>query len=259
YQRRHLVHTVRSVGLGTAGVMAGVPVAMTAMAAVATVAPPLPPGTGLAVYVAWTYALFAASSQPERVAALLARGRTGAREAWTAVRDTVRPARMVPSGRVLQWTQAQEGGGPIPLTRSHLRGARIVPAGGERFAVHLPVMDLRLDGWHADALAGRLALRLNRHGGDARDVAAALRSIQTFGGPAGYLDRLSGREMEIGPGAPRMGIQALALEMALHEETERRAMDGELAALREMWRQAEEIAAIADALPVVPAPDPPRL
>lgn len=50
-----------------------------------------------------------------------------------------------------------------------------------------------------------------------------------------------------------------ALEMALHEEQERRAMDGELAALQAMWRQAEEIAAIADALPELPAPEPPRI
>ena len=48
-------------------------------------------------------------------------------------------------------------------------------------------------------------------------------------------------------------MASLALEMALHEETERRAMEGELAALTEMWRQAEEIAAIADRLPDDPA------
>ena len=40
----------------------------------------------------------------------------------------------------------------------------------------------------------------------------------------------------------------LALEMAAHEETERRALEGELAALEQMWRDAEEIAAIADDL-----------
>jgi hypothetical protein len=40
----------------------------------------------------------------------------------------------------------------------------------------------------------------------------------------------------------------LALEMAAHEETERQAMQGELAALEAVWRDAEEIAAIADSL-----------
>ena len=40
----------------------------------------------------------------------------------------------------------------------------------------------------------------------------------------------------------------LAIEMALHEDDERRAMEGELAALEERWRDAEEIAGIADGL-----------
>jgi hypothetical protein len=39
-----------------------------------------------------------------------------------------------------------------------------------------------------------------------------------------------------------------ALEMAANEAAERRAMEGELAALEESWREAEEIASIADNL-----------
>jgi hypothetical protein len=42
--------------------------------------------------------------------------------------------------------------------------------------------------------------------------------------------------------------QRLALEMALHEEQERAALDGELRALEQAWQEAEEIAAIADDL-----------
>jgi hypothetical protein len=42
---------------------------------------------------------------------------------------------------------------------------------------------------------------------------------------------------------------ALALEMALQDEAERRALQGELATLEAAWREAEEIAHIADALP----------
>jgi hypothetical protein len=41
--------------------------------------------------------------------------------------------------------------------------------------------------------------------------------------------------------------------MGLREEEEQRAMAGELAALERAWREAEEIAGIADAL-LVPAP-----
>jgi hypothetical protein len=40
----------------------------------------------------------------------------------------------------------------------------------------------------------------------------------------------------------------LALEMAAHEDIERRAMEGELAILERAWRDAEEIAAISDSM-----------
>jgi hypothetical protein len=43
-------------------------------------------------------------------------------------------------------------------------------------------------------------------------------------------------------------VDRLALEMAAHEESERRAMSGELALLKAAWRGAEEIAEIADAM-----------
>jgi hypothetical protein len=47
--------------------------------------------------------------------------------------------------------------------------------------------------------------------------------------------------------------QRLALEMALHEEDERRALEGELAELEARWKEAEEIAAISDDLLVPPS------
>ena len=43
-------------------------------------------------------------------------------------------------------------------------------------------------------------------------------------------------------------VERLALEMAVNEESERRAMGGELKELAEEWRRAEELAAIADEL-----------
>jgi hypothetical protein len=45
----------------------------------------------------------------------------------------------------------------------------------------------------------------------------------------------------------------LALEMVAHEDSERRALEGELALLEQAWRDAEEIAAIADRL-AIPEP-----
>jgi hypothetical protein len=48
---------------------------------------------------------------------------------------------------------------------------------------------------------------------------------------------------------PRLPVEdRLALEMAANEDTERRALEGELEELEAAWREAEEIAAIADSL-----------
>jgi hypothetical protein len=49
-------------------------------------------------------------------------------------------------------------------------------------------------------------------------------------------------------------VDRLALEMAANEDVERRALEGELSELEAAWREAEEIAAIADALPSRRAP-----
>jgi hypothetical protein len=43
-------------------------------------------------------------------------------------------------------------------------------------------------------------------------------------------------------------VDRLALEIAAHEESERRLLEGELADLEAAWREADEIASIADAL-----------
>jgi hypothetical protein len=51
------------------------------------------------------------------------------------------------------------------------------------------------------------------------------------------------------------GITQLAFEMALHDESERRALEGELDLLEDAWREAESIARIADALPDEPPED----
>jgi hypothetical protein len=50
-------------------------------------------------------------------------------------------------------------------------------------------------------------------------------------------------------------VRRLALEMALHEHTEQRALEGELSELESAWREAEDIAGIADNLLVPPHAD----
>jgi hypothetical protein len=59
--------------------------------------------------------------------------------------------------------------------------------------------------------------------------------------------RLQGRGVKPAA-APVPRPTMLAVEMLLHEELERHALAGELKLLRARWREAEEIASIADSI-----------
>ncbi|HYD51281.1 MAG TPA: hypothetical protein VEA99_01590 [Gemmatimonadaceae bacterium] len=109
-------------------------------------------------------------------------------------------------------------------------------------------------------VTGVLLAGTNRHGGSARDVQRAVGLIESEGDAAAYLataaqlggarHRVLSRLNELRRlGALRLStVECLALEMAVHEDAERRALDGELEALEGAWREAEEVGAIADAL-----------
>lgn len=99
----------------------------------------------------------------------------------------------------------------------------------------------------------------NRFGGSDAHVQQAVQQIERAGDANRFISAASdrngwrrGRITSIlnsyrGFGALRLsGTERLALEMAVHEEHERRALEGELATLRAAWRDAEEIAAISD-------------
>ena len=116
-----------------------------------------------------------------------------------------------------------------------------------------------LDGPHAGQIAGQLLSRLNPRGGNPGELRQATRLITDAGDPEQYI-RSSGilrytrrRKNTIfwDDSVGVLGLTAterLALEIAMHEDTERQAMHGELSALESAWRDAEEIAAIADSL-----------
>ncbi len=123
-----------------------------------------------------------------------------------------------------------------------------------------------LSGDEAIRAARHLLPRINRAGGSTADVADAVQALersQSTGAQALFSemalryrksrdtsqrvfrwggDKVDGsavvREM---PAAVR-----LAMEMSLHEEDERRALEGELFLLEDRWREAEEVAAISD-------------
>jgi hypothetical protein len=121
---------------------------------------------------------------------------------------------------------------------------------------------------------GVLLARVNRRGGSASTVARAA-NVVTAADTAGYPSKVareyavlhtvgvldvargkrSGRvtrydDQPVDRAAlPNLPADVrLALEMSIHEHSEQRAIDGELAELEAAWREAEEIAAIADDL-----------
>ena len=116
-------------------------------------------------------------------------------------------------------------------------------------------MHSRFTGDAALRVLGKLLPQFNRAGGSDRQVQGAVRLIERAG-DAAALAPLAIRAVR------RAGITTLAyfppeirlaLEMAAHEEGERRALEGQLAWLEAAWREAEELASIADSLTPPPA------
>jgi hypothetical protein len=114
-----------------------------------------------------------------------------------------------------------------------------------------------LEGEAAVRAAGALLPLVNRNGGSAADVQRAVGLVEEAETPerlfASAAQTLAARSGSgFGNVRPRTALRRvplakrLALEMAAHEESERRALEGELYLLEEAWQQAEEIAAIAD-------------
>jgi hypothetical protein len=107
------------------------------------------------------------------------------------------------------------------------------------------------------ALASMLP-HLNRDGGNAKrvrdavDVIAGARDVEELLRKAAVNTEAKKTHLKIKDGESNVGALPgrfrLALEMALHEEHETRAMEGELRELEDRWRDAETIAAIADSL-----------
>jgi hypothetical protein len=98
----------------------------------------------------------------------------------------------------------------------------------------------------ARRIAGRLVPLINRFGGTRNQVSQALRDLDECGGPDRYLSWAARRSMP--GGSLWASAHWLGVEMALNEENERYALESELAHLEDAWKDAEELAAIADRL-----------
>lgn len=118
-------------------------------------------------------------------------------------------------------------------------------------------------GEEAVRVTSLLLPKLNSMAGPKQTVRDAVQRIEDAGSPERYLEQLP--EKVRAADVERFGDRKvnekkrslitklpkdtkLALEMAVHEEQERRALEGELWLLEAAWREAEEIAGIADNL-----------
>jgi hypothetical protein len=127
--------------------------------------------------------------------------------------------------------------------------------------------EVTLQGDDAMRAAGKILPAVNVKGGNKNDVQVAVNHLESMPDPL-KLFRVatsSGRRMQSAVKPKRRSrrpnvaddetfidrippTMLLAMEMAAHEDVERRAMEGELAILEAAWRQAEEIASISDNL-----------
>ncbi|MDE2803653.1 MAG: hypothetical protein OXN18_00755 [Gemmatimonadota bacterium] len=145
------------------------------------------------------------------------------------------------------------------MNRARINRARLVPADDESgFSVEAKARGVtsgeeRFEGADGVRALNAILPSINARGGSRRTVQDAVSSIAFAGQPDRLVRRLASRRPS--PYSPA-GVQMstlpkptrLALEMALHEEQERRALEGELWVLERAWREAEEIAEISDNL-----------
>jgi hypothetical protein len=96
--------------------------------------------------------------------------------------------------------------------------------------------------------AGSLLPALNWGGANATEVARATDLVERTAGSAREIFDLAASQKGSESLLKLETPIRLALEMAAHEESERRALEGELALLETAWKEAEEIAGIADDL-----------
>jgi hypothetical protein len=145
----------------------------------------------------------------------------------------------------------------IKLKRPDLLGTRLrAPDAGDGYRLEVRKGKRKewFEGDEAERHIGVIMPKMNRMGGKEGVVRDAVSEIEHHGHPDGFLAAVvTGDRFKDKHGVPgyvnKMPTPTkLALEMALHEEQERRALEGELWRLERRWREAEEIAAIADDL-----------
>ena len=161
-------------------------------------------------------------------------------------RNSVTQAKLRPAaGRVIKRNKLE-----LPFT--HRRPAE--DGQGLRLSIRKGKKEVWFEGAEAERFASQIVPRMNSKGGKKQTVQTAVSEIEHYGHPDDFLAQVVTGDRFLGKGRVPGYIDKmpaptkLALEMALHEEEERRALEGELWRLERAWQEAEEIAAISDGL-----------
>lgn len=161
---------------------------------------------------------------------ILGLGRDSQGQAWTIRGKDAHTLRLVPSSGAEGWAI----------------DAMVVLSGRTRRMV--------FGGADARKLITKTVPYLTHMGGSKEDIQAAVALVEESGDPDRILQSLASRPTRWRSGTTISTLghhgaySLLAVEMALNENTERLALEGELALLEEAWKEAEEIAAISDKL-----------
>jgi hypothetical protein len=158
------------------------------------------------------------------------------------------------NGRTLAKVRAPDGS-LLKLKNPDLQKTRFEVADGDwRLVLKKGKTEHHYEGEDARRVAGVVLSRINRAGARKPAVQDAVRFLDELGSPEAVI-RAAAEAKSVNVFKETVGHPArlpartrLAVEMALHEEQERRALDGELWRLERAWEEAEEIAAISDGL-----------
>lgn len=184
---------------------------------------------------------------------------------------------------VIHLPRKTDGESGRPVLRGGIAAASLAPGADDGISLTVGLRSrpggrrdeaVTLTGSDASGALGRLLRQVNPCGAGHHALSVALGVIERAGSSDAYLRQLGTRGFPLAlPGVvsdlhlerflrlrrsvrrarrtdspPESPVASLALEIALHERSERQALEGELSFLRAQWQQAEEIAAIADTL-----------
>lgn len=182
------------------------------------------------------------------------------------------------SRRVRVKLRSPEGDRVVPIRKNQLEHTSLLRMDDDSWALQISMQKPKLGeaarelgpenvllytGTQALRAASVLLPAVNESGAKRNEVQSAVQLVTESRDPAELFRRYAAREVDrLRSSRERLDAYGnkvkghhlhrlpkevkLALEMAAHEEQERRALEGELALLEAAWRDAEEIARIAD-------------